>query len=71
MRNGEFVKRGKWQGSRWCEVEQQYHGPLYDCENYPPEIRKEIAIQSENFVKNIPKIKDPVTRTIMEFFSGV
>lgn len=71
MKDGQYVKEGKWQGCRWCETHQQHHGPLYACESYPLEVREEIGVQSANFVKSIPKIEDPAVRTIMSFFAGL
>ena len=37
---------------RWCGVCDQWHGPLYNCEKYPEELRKKIEKLEEEFRSN-------------------
>jgi len=42
--HGALVASGQWKNSRRCLVcPNGYHGPLYACESYPPELLQELS----------------------------
>lgn len=43
-------------GARWCTPCGHYHGPLYVCDAYPPELRAEVRGASDQQVANL---RDP------------
>jgi hypothetical protein len=43
----------KWPHARWCDGCEQYHGPLYPCESYSPELKAEIAAASERYRRDL------------------
>lgn len=50
----KMPKHGELVGhTRWCEECGVGHGPLYSCEHYPVEVKKEIAERDEIFRKNV------------------
>ncbi len=68
-------------GARWCEPCDHYHGPLYVCEAYPPELRAEVQAASDQHIANL---RDPkwvaeqraagVSQVVIDFlriFAGV
>lgn len=68
-------------GGRWCEACDCWHGPLYVCETYPPDLRAEVQAQSDRYIANLqdPKwvaeqLANGATRaeiTILRWFAGV
>ena len=52
-KHGEYIKEGEWSNSRWCEICNHYHGHLYPCPNYSPELLKEIESDHKTLVANL------------------
>ena len=50
MKSGEITNNGS---GRWCEVCDTVHGILYNCPNYPPDVRAEIKSQMETWERNL------------------
>ena len=42
---------------RWCETHKQYHGLLYECAEYPQDIRLKIR---QDTIKWVNQLKDPI-----------
>jgi hypothetical protein len=40
-------------GARWCEPCGHWHGPLYDCDSYPAELRAAVRVQSDRLIANL------------------
>lgn len=66
---------------RWCAGCNANHGPLYDCENYPPAVRAEIAEADARMraalsdpvwcAKRIENGLPPIGIEIFKFFAGI
>jgi len=52
-KHGEYIKDGEWSHSRWCEVCNHYHGNLYPCPNYPPELLQELELGRKALVSSL------------------
>ncbi len=68
------MKRGDppYSDCRWCEGCEQYHGPLYPCKKYAPELLKIIEKKNQKFIRylnNDTKLP-PLVRDMFLMFAG-
>lgn len=47
----------RWAHARWCDGCQRHHGWLYTCDSYSAELKAEIAVREEKYLRNLA---DPV-----------
>ena len=52
MKSGE-IGIGENRHARWCDGCNGFHGILYPCKKYPPEVLDEIDKQSKKYVNNL------------------
>jgi hypothetical protein len=64
--------------NRWCEHHEYEHGPLYVCEFYSDELKRELGEQAERFRANLADPEwcaaqdcPPEVIAIMKVFMGV
>lgn len=52
MKHGE-VGTNENSHARWCAICNQYHASLYNCENYPIELREEIDLKVRKLLSSL------------------
>ncbi len=47
------TKKPPYEGCVWCEAHNVYHGPLYMCDAYTDELKREIAAKQQTWKRNL------------------